>query len=170
MPNYNNFAGTYQPMNQYNNGYQMPYPPQYTPYNITTTANPSYQVNNYQSNNGGMVWVQGESGAKSYIVPNGQTMVLWDSEDQVIYIKSVDQQGKPQMTILEYHERDVSNKKDEKPVEYVTLEQFDKINSKNTEAINDLTAQLSDMRQKLSDFKPFASNNRKGNNNAKSSV
>ena len=47
MPNYNNFAGTYQPMNQYNNGYQMPYPPQYTPYNITTTANPSYQVNNY---------------------------------------------------------------------------------------------------------------------------
>ena len=43
----------------------------------------------------GMIWVQGETGAKSYMVASGNTVPLWDSENQTIYIKSVDASGIP---------------------------------------------------------------------------
>lgn len=52
-----------------------------------------------------MIWVQGESGAKSYLIANGNTVPLWDSENQVIYLKSVDASGIPSMRILDYTER-----------------------------------------------------------------
>ena len=31
------------------------------------------------------IWVQGEVGAKSYLVANGNTVVLWDSEAPMFY-------------------------------------------------------------------------------------
>ena len=37
-----------------------------------------------------IIWVQGEAGAKSYLVARGETAVLWDSENPYIYIKSAD--------------------------------------------------------------------------------
>ena len=49
-----------------------------------------------------MTWVQGEAGAKAFIVAPGNTMVLWDSEAQVIYIKEADMMGRPSMQILDY--------------------------------------------------------------------
>ena len=52
-----------------------------------------------------MIWVQGETGAKSYLIAKGNTVPLWDSENQVIYIKSVDVSGIPSMRILDYTER-----------------------------------------------------------------
>lgn len=52
-----------------------------------------------------MIWVQGETGAKSYLIAKGNTVPLWDSENQVIYIKSVDASGIPSMRILDYTER-----------------------------------------------------------------
>ena len=58
----------------------------------------------------GMIWVQGETGAKSYMVASGNTVPLWDSEDQTIYIKSVDASGIPSMRILDYTERTVASK------------------------------------------------------------
>lgn len=53
----------------------------------------------------GMIWVQGEAGAKSYMVAPGNTVPLWDSENTVIYLKSCDQSGMPSMRIFEYTER-----------------------------------------------------------------
>lgn len=53
----------------------------------------------------GMVWVQGEAAAKAYLVAAGNTVPLWDSEAQTIYIKSVDQSGMPSMRIVDYSER-----------------------------------------------------------------
>lgn len=41
------------------------------------------------------VWVQGEAGAKSYPVAPGNRIALFDSENPVVYIKSVDLSGKP---------------------------------------------------------------------------
>ena len=55
--------------------------------------------------NGGIIWVQGEAGAKAYSVAPGTTIQLWDSEDQVIYLKSADISGMPSMRVLEYTER-----------------------------------------------------------------
>lgn len=59
-----------------------------------------------QSTNTPMTWVQGESGAKSYLVAPNQTVVLWDSEAQVIYIKTADGSGMPSIKTLEYTVRD----------------------------------------------------------------
>lgn len=52
-----------------------------------------------------MIWVQGEAGAKAYMVAPGNSVVLWDSEDHVIYIKSADMAGMPAMRVFEYVER-----------------------------------------------------------------
>lgn len=47
--------------------------------------------------NPGMIWVDGEVGAKAYQIQPGQTtpVALWDTNDQVIYLKSMNQMGMP---------------------------------------------------------------------------
>ena len=47
-------------------------------------------------------WVQGEAGAKSYLVAPNQTVTLWDTESQTIYLKSADASGMPSMKVLDY--------------------------------------------------------------------
>mgnify|MGYP001025061831 CR=1 FL=1 len=37
-------------------------------------------------------WVQNEAGMKAYVVARNSTVVLWDFENPVIYIKSASQQ------------------------------------------------------------------------------
>lgn len=49
-----------------------------------------------------LIWVQGEAGAKSYMVAPNNTVQLWDSEQQTIYLKSADASGMPSMKILDY--------------------------------------------------------------------
>lgn len=58
------------------------------------------------SQNSSIIWVQGEAGAKSYLVAPNNTVQLWDSENQVIYLKSADASGMPSMRILDYTIRD----------------------------------------------------------------
>ena len=50
----------------------------------------------------GLIWVQGEAAAKSYLVAPGTTVALWDSEEKTIYLKSADASGMPSMKILNY--------------------------------------------------------------------
>jgi len=58
---------------------------------------------NYQST---MNWCCGEAGAKSYPVAPGNTVPIFDSEDQTFYIKSVDVMGKPlPLKVYDYIER-----------------------------------------------------------------
>lgn len=52
-----------------------------------------------------IIWVQGEAGAKSYLVAPNNTVVLFDSENPVIYIKSADISGMPTMRVLDWVER-----------------------------------------------------------------
>ena len=54
----------------------------------------------------GIIWVQGEAAAKSYLVAPGSTVQLWDSEEKVIYLKSADASGMPSIKILDYTVRD----------------------------------------------------------------
>ena len=78
------------------NAYQ-PYFPQY--------YNPQYQQPQQQQQaqvSNGIIWVQGEAGAKSYMVAPNNTVQLWDSESQTIYLKSADASGMPSMRILDY--------------------------------------------------------------------
>lgn len=52
-----------------------------------------------------MIWVQGEAGAKAYLVAPNNTVVLWDSENQTIYVKSADSSGIPSTRVLDWVER-----------------------------------------------------------------
>ena len=83
-----------------------------------------------QAAQNGMIWVQGETGAKSYLVANGATVPLWDSENQTIYLKSTDASGIPSMRILDYTERTAAPRTAQAAsstpaVEYVPRSEFD---------------------------------------------
>lgn len=82
----------------YSGFYSSPYQP-YT--------QPTYQPQMPQNQvNTGVIWIQGESGAKSYLVAPNTTVVLFDSESQTIYLKSADATGLPSMRVLDYTIRD----------------------------------------------------------------
>ncbi len=57
-------------------------------------------ISNQQNNS--LIWVQGMAGAKSYLVAPNNTVQLWDSEAQTIYLKSADASGMPSMKVLDY--------------------------------------------------------------------
>lgn len=82
----------------YNNGFPATYQPMYYPQQYQSQM-PQQPV---QQNGGGIIWVQGEAGAKSYLVAPNTTVQLWDSESQTIFLKSADASGMPSMKILDY--------------------------------------------------------------------
>lgn len=63
----------------------------------------TYQQNNYQQQNG-ILWIQGEQAAKSYLVAPNSTVLLMDSEASRFYLKSSDASGMPALRIFEYKE------------------------------------------------------------------
>ena len=79
-------------------------------------------------------WVQGEGGAQAYPVAPNNTVLLMDSDNPILYMKSADTNGRPQTMEVRYlvskddYEK-LQNiwKVEEKPaVEYVTKEDFEK--------------------------------------------
>lgn len=71
-----------------------------------------YIPQNQQS--GGLIWVQGESGAKSYPVSAGQSVLLMDSESNRFFIKSADASGMPlPLRIFDYVERKEATRQQE---------------------------------------------------------
>lgn len=85
----------------YYNGYPATYQPLYPQY-----QQPVIQNQNQQN---GVIWVQGEAGAKSYMVAPNSTVTLWDSENQTIYLKSADATGMPSIKTLDYTIREARN-------------------------------------------------------------
>lgn len=79
----------------YNNGFPLSYP---------QMVMPQYQqpMLAQQPQGNGVVWVQGEAAAKSYLLAPNTTLALWDSERQTIYLKSADAAGMPTMKTLDY--------------------------------------------------------------------
>jgi len=58
----------------------------------------------------GIQWVQGETGAKAFVIGAGQSVLLMDSESNVFYIKSTDNSGMPlPLRIFDYTERTAQN-------------------------------------------------------------
>ena len=90
----------------YNNGFPQGYSyyqNQAPPMQLVQAQMPPAQ-NNIMDN--GIIWVQGEAGAKAYFVPIGKSVLLMDSEDFVFYIKTVDSSGVPNaLRIFDYKER-----------------------------------------------------------------
>lgn len=94
----------------FNNGYPATYP-YYNPYQ------PAQQA---QQNNNSVIWVQGEAGAKSYLVAPNTTVALFDSEAQIIYLKSADAAGMPSIKTLDYTIREMPLPAKQAGVEYAT--------------------------------------------------
>ena len=117
--------------------YQQYYPQQ-------NFSQPSYQTQQVLPQQNGIIWVDGVSSAKAYPVANGTSILLMDSNENVFYIKSVDQSGMPSIRIFDYSERAATNssqtqvaQNSEQPSEnpnidlsiYMTKEEFEKVAS-----------------------------------------
>lgn len=75
----------------------------------------------------GIIWVQGEAGAKSYMVAPGNAVMLMDSESSTFYIKTVDPAGMPSMRRFDYVERtgQTAQQTAQAAPDYVTRAEFD---------------------------------------------
>ena len=100
----------------------------------------------------GPIWVQGEAGAKSFLVGPGKTVPLWDSEAQVIYMKSADASGMPSMKVLDYTVRENPGIPSKGPVstqEYATKTEVDDIKDKMEKVKDNLTHEIDSIKESL---------------------
>lgn len=127
--------------------------PYFNPQMSFTQTQPQMQQNqdmNFQNNNdNGIIWVQGEAAAKAYPVLRNNTVVLWDSENQTIYIKSTDNSGMPSMRILDWTERKEQQKNSIENFqinsdEFVTRKEFDDV----VKRLNNISNKLGSNKQK----------------------
>lgn len=91
--------------------------------------------------NTGIIWVQGEAGAKSYLVAPNTTVQLWDSESQVIYLKSADASGMPSMKVIDYTIRGAELPNNNLPFDsnkYISREEFDQLEAKLNSLQNEI--------------------------------
>jgi hypothetical protein len=91
-----------------------------------------------------MIWVLNENEATSYPVAPNNSVVLWDKNEPIIYVKSVNNQGMPSMRVLYFEERNTtpsnSPKNASKTHECTCGDKF-----ATKEQINDLKAKLDDL-------------------------
>ncbi len=104
------------------NNYGYPYPP-------VDTSIPSYPATQT------MVYVKGIEGANAYQMPPGVTeQILWDTDEDIFYVKKLDQMGRPRIVAVKDYFDHVEPEKTE-PVEkpeidlskYVTKDDLNKI-------------------------------------------
>lgn len=104
--------------------YQNPY---INPYMSYTPYVPTQQVAQPQQPSNGLIWVQGETGAKSFNLSPGATALLMDSEARKFYIKSVDASGIPMpLRTFVYDEVLATSAEETSKPDYVTREEFEK--------------------------------------------
>ena len=88
-------------LNQYKGQYQQ-MPMQQPIQQIPTMAQPT-------PSNDMMIWVLSEGEAQSYPVAPNNSVILWDKNSDVVYIKSVNAQNVPSFRVLDYKERTADN-------------------------------------------------------------
>ena len=96
-----------------------------------------------QSGGNGLIWVQGEAGAKSYMVAPSSTVMLMDSEQDRFFLKSSDASGMPMpLRVFDYKERiaepmrAAQDAPKEPHPDYITRDEFNALAAK----IEELTA------------------------------
>lgn len=91
-----------------------------------TNYNPWATAQAPQGAGTGIIWVQGEAGAKSFLVAPGQSVLLMDSESNSFFIKSSDTSGMPlPLRVFDYVERVVEKKETASP-DFITREEFER--------------------------------------------
>ena len=128
----------------YNNGFPMSYP-QYTQQYPQQYQQPiPTQQQQQPVQQGSLIWVSGEAGAKAYLVAPNTTVQLWDSEANCVYLKSADATGMPSMKILDYTIRNAQNDVKKTPLENETKEYATK---------DDMAALKAELMRKIDDIK-----------------
>lgn len=104
----------------------------------------AYNYNNYyQPSQQGLIWVQGEAGAKAYIVAPATTLLLMDAEGERFYIKSSDSTGMPMpLRTFEYKEIGANR----------ALASAD-VNSPTREEMNDLKGKIEALAKDIEELK-----------------
>lgn len=109
--------------------YPMPYQQQY-PIQQQTVSNTPVTVNQNPQHGTGIIWVQGEAGAKAYPVAPGLSVLLMDSEKDCFYIKTTDASGVPMplrtFTYTEVVQSQQVRQPEPQP-QYVTREEFEEL-------------------------------------------
>ena len=105
-PNY--YQGGYYP--QYQNGAVPDMLNQYKgQYHQMPMQQPMVQQMQTPTQTNDMIWVLSEGEAQSYPVAPNNSVILWDKNSDVVYIKSVNAQNVPSFRILDYKERTADN-------------------------------------------------------------
>jgi hypothetical protein len=112
-PNY--YQGGYYPqyqngampdmLNQFKGQYQQPQIQNQQPFSQPFTQPMTTQP----QTNDMMIWVLSEGEAQSYPVAPNNSVILWDKNSDVVYIKSVNAQNVPSFRVLDYKERTADN-------------------------------------------------------------
>lgn len=129
----------------YQNQYYTQLAQSYTPVQVPQQNVAPVQV---PQNNNGLIWIQGEQAAKSYLVAPNTTVLLMDSEQQRFYLKSSDASGMPlPLRIFEYKElaqNGANNATKTQTVDYsafATKAEFDAFKAEINSILNDKTKQ-----------------------------
>lgn len=131
----------------YNNIYPVTYQPYYPQYPQSQQMSSAPQSMNQ---NNSIIWVQGEAGAKSYLVAPNNTVQLWDSESNTIYLKSADASGMPSMRVLDYTIRSDNSQAQKLPgtqSNYVTMEDLKSVQDQ----IDEIRKEMNSGRRSLID-------------------
>lgn len=141
MPNYGNyFPASYQPIQP--------------------------MTQQYPQNNG-IVWVQGEAGAKSYLVGAGNSVILMDSEDSTFYIKSTDASGMPlPLRTFDYTERKAEQHTNlPLQAQNASQSEIDSHMSAIDERIHELDERMTKLDERMSDMMARRNQNKKERDN-----
>lgn len=126
---------------QYNNPYTPNYYQQYNPaqaYQDRISQMQQQQPQQPPQVNQGLLWVQGEAGAKSYLVAPNATVLLMDSESERFYIKSTDGAGMPSLRTFEYREASNNPVQQQPAAQFVTREEYGNLAAKCEELANEI--------------------------------
>lgn len=131
--------------NQYFPQYQQIYQPVPAPMDrLAQLQAQQYQIQQPPQTNQGLLWVQGEAGAKSYLVAPNTTVLLMDSEGSRFYLKTTDPAGMPSLRVFEYTEvlqnapQAPQSTQTDLDSKYVTRQEYDALQGKYMEILERL--------------------------------
>lgn len=96
-------------LNQFKGQYQQPQIQNQQPFSQPFSQPIQQPMAMQPQTNDMMIWVLSRGEAESFPVAPNNSVILWDKNDEVIYIKSANMQGVPSMRVLDYKERTVDN-------------------------------------------------------------
>lgn len=102
----------------------------------------------------GLLWVQGEAGARGYLVAPGQTVMLLDSERASFYMKTADASGVPSMRIFDYTERTAEQTAPDKATQYATRAEVEEIKAQLAAIIQQAQRATRRMKEDAQDEQP----------------